>query len=235
MKSLTIVVQAYNENESLSDTVANTVAECGRLPCHFKVIIVNDGSTDGTGDTADRLARIHDQVSVIHHPTNLGMGAALKSGFDAAESDLLTSIPADGQLNPAELGRLFEAMQDVDFVTTRRTHPYKAFSRRMLTRGLQAFMVCLFGFVPRQEAGRMFRREILQHMELTSTSAVLNLELIVKAHRLGYRFKEVPMELRERQKGTTKIASTRGVWRMMRELLKLRLSKQYRSLKRIRQ
>ncbi|MCA9403744.1 MAG: hypothetical protein KC897_08180, partial [Candidatus Omnitrophica bacterium] len=137
-------------------------------------------------------------------------------------------------LDPAELRHLLEAMREADFVTTRRKHPYKQWSRRMLTRGLQAFMVCLFGFVPRQEAGRMFRREILQHLELTSTSAVLNLELIVKAHRLGYRFREIPMELLEREKGTSKIASVKGVWRMMRELVKLRLSKSYRSLKRIR-
>ncbi|MCB9719775.1 MAG: glycosyltransferase family 2 protein [Candidatus Omnitrophica bacterium] len=234
MKSLAVIIQAYNEVESLPDTLLKVVTECGKLPCLWKIIIVDDGSSDGTGERADKLARNHPDVSVIHHPTNMGMGAALKSGFEAADADYLTSIPADGQLDPAELRHLLEAMREADFVTTRRKHPYKQWSRRMLTRGLQAFMVCLFGFVPRQEAGRMFRREILQHLELTSTSAVLNLELIVKAHRLGYRFREIPMELLEREKGTSKIASVKGVWRMMRELVKLRLSKSYRSLKRIR-
>lgn len=233
MESLSVIVQAFNENESLAGTVLKTVTECDKLGRIYEVIIVDDGSRDGTGETADRLVSAHPRVSVIHHPTNMGMGAALKSGFAQATADLLTSIPADGQLNPAELSRLLEAMREADFVTTRRTRPYQAWSRRLLTRGLQTFMICLFGFVPRQEAGRMFRRDILNHMDLTSTSAVLNLELIVKAHRLGYRFCEVPMELLEREKGQSKIASTRGVFRMMRELLKLRLSRGYRSLKRI--
>ncbi len=234
MESFAVIIQAYNENESLSDTVLKVVTACNKLPYRYEIIIVDDGSSDGTAETADRLVKADPNLKVIHHPVNMGMGAALKSGFEAATSDYLTSIPADGQLNPDELGRLLEAMKDADFVTTRRVRPYKQLSRRMLTRGLQAYMVCLFGFVPRQEAGRMFRREILQHIEMTSTSAVLNLELIVKAHRLGYRFKEIPMELLEREKGKTKIASAKGVWRMMRELLKLRLSKNYRSLKRIR-
>lgn len=234
MKSVAVIIQAYNENESLSQTVLDVYTACQKLPCRFEIIIVDDGSTDGTAEHADRLVKMNPALRVIHHPVNKGMGAALKSGFEAAQSDFLTSVPADGQLNPEEIGKLLEAIQDADFVTTRRTRPYKQFSRRMLTRGLQAFMVCLFGFVPRQEAGRMFRREILEHLELTSTSAVLNLELIVKAHRLGYRFKEIPMELRERERGKTKIASAKGVGRMMRELWKLRWSRSYRSLKRIR-
>lgn len=234
MKSLGVIIQAYNEVESLPDTLLKVVTACNKFPCLWKIIIVDDGSSDGTGERADRLVKHHPNISVIHHPTNRGMGAALKSGFEAADTDYLTSIPADGQLDPEELRPLLEAMREADFVTTRRKTPYKQWSRRMLTRGLQAFMVCLFGFVPRQEAGRMFRREILDHLELTSTSAVLNLELIVKAHRLGYRFKEIPMELLEREKGKSKIASVKGVWRMMRELVKLRLSKSYRSLKRIR-
>lgn len=232
--ALSVIVQAYNEHESVASTVGHIITACEDLRRPYEIIIVDDGSRDGTGETADELAAAHDRVQVIHHPTNLGMGAALKSGFLKATGEFVTSIPADGQLNPAELSHLLEAIQDADFVTTRRTRPYQALSRRLLTRGLQGFMICLFGFVPRQEAGRMFRREILDHLEMTSTSAVLNLELIVKAHRLGYRFKEVPMELREREKGQSKIASTRGVLRMMRELLKLRCSKGYRSLKRVR-
>ena len=233
MESLSVIVQAFNENESLAATVEKIIQECERLDRRWEIIIVDDGSRDGTAATADELAAAHEQVRVIHHPRNQGMGAALKSGFQEATGDFVTSIPADGQLNPAELTKLMEALQDADFVTTRRTRPYRALSRRLLTRGLQTFMICLFGFVPRQEAGRMFRRDILKHIDLTSTSAVLNLELIVKAHRLGYRFREVPMELLEREKGQSKIASTRGVFRMMRELLKLRLSPGYRSLKRI--
>lgn len=234
MDSLAVIIQAYNENESLPDTVAKVMAACAKFPCSTEIIIVDDGSQDGTGSTADRLVLENPQLRVIHHDRNKGMGAALKSGFEAATADMLTSIPADGQLNPEELIKLLEAMKRADFVTTRRMRPYKQWTRRMLTRGLQAYMVCLFGFVPRQEAGRMFRREILQHIELSSTSAVLNLELIVKAHRLGYRFAEIPMELLEREKGQSKIASTKGVQRMMRELWRLRWSREYRSLKRIR-
>ena len=228
MNNVSIVIPAYNEEQTLKETVAEAAHVLSLLAIDYEIIMVNEGRRDETGRVAEALSKHYKNISVIHHPQNSGLGAALMTGFQQARYELLTSLPADGQINPLDIKIFLSAIEHADFVTTYRLRPYRSLYRRFLSWGLRVFIVMLFGRIPRQKVGRMFRREILSKVNIISNTAMANMELIIKAYQLGYRFKEVGAEQRPRTKGKSKISHVRGIWRMVKEMIQLRLSDDYR-------
>ena len=98
--SLTIVVPAFNEEANLLPVIRRTVAtlDAAGWAGKYEIIVVNDGSRDGTGSAADDLARSLSTVKVVHHAVNQGFGAALQSGYAKAVGTYATVIPADGEV-----------------------------------------------------------------------------------------------------------------------------------------
>jgi len=222
--SISIVIPAYNEESSLETVVRQTISVLGEISPDYEIILVNDGSIDDTEAIADGLAAEDEHIYVIHHPHNLGLGAALRTGFSQVRHDLVSSLPADGQIAPADLKRFAEAMEGVDIVTSYFADRQDAFYRAILTKTLRLFMRILFGKLPRLEGTRMFRRELLNDIELHSTTGLMNLELILKASRQGCKFKEIPIKVLARMSGESKVANTKTILKTMLEMLQLRRS-----------
>jgi len=106
---ISAVLPAYNEAAAITKTVADLRAVLARLGPPFEIIVVNDGSADQTGVIAEGLATRDPAIRVVHHPRNLGYGAALKSGFAAARREWVFLMDADGQFDPEELPGFIEA------------------------------------------------------------------------------------------------------------------------------
>src|SRR6187402_3743680 len=103
---------AHNEEANVRELVEEALGTLPSLADAFEIIVVNDGSRDATGAIADELATAHpDIVRAVHHPTNLGYGAALLSGFRAARHELVCFTDGDRQFRVADLGRLTERLQ----------------------------------------------------------------------------------------------------------------------------
>src|SRR5262245_35302970 len=117
--SISVAVPVYNEEQNLEYVIRDLRRH---LEGHdYELIIVNDGSKDGTGALADRLAAEDPaRTRVIHHPTNLGGGAATRTGLMAGTKDWVTMIPGDGQFKADDMPQFFEALEGVDFVLSRR-------------------------------------------------------------------------------------------------------------------
>src|SRR5215218_6796411 len=106
---------AHNEEANLEGLVDEALATLPGLADTFEIIAVDDGSRDATPEIADRLADAHPGVvRVVHHPTNLGYGAALRSGFGAARYDLVAFTDGDRQFRVEDIGRLTERLSAVD-------------------------------------------------------------------------------------------------------------------------
>src|SRR5262249_8774987 len=115
--SISVFFPAYNDESSIVGVVHKALALLPRLTGDFEVIIVNDGSRDGTADVLDDLARKHPQVRVIHHSQNRGYGGALRTGFLQATKDWVFYTDGDGQYDVDELEKLIPLMVDgVDIV-----------------------------------------------------------------------------------------------------------------------
>src|SRR3989338_6801090 len=109
LSSLSVIVPAYNEQETLAEVVTNLLAKLKALAGEYEVIIVDDGSRDRTFEIAEGMAKADARVRIIRHPFNIGYGAAQKSGIIAAKCDYLTLIPSDGQFDVEDMGKFAAA------------------------------------------------------------------------------------------------------------------------------
>src|SRR6185503_7780050 len=115
--SLSVFFPAYNDSGTIASMVIRAVKAAAELTSDFEVIVVDDGSGDGTADIADELAHTYPQVRAVHHPINRDYGAALQTGFRSSTKDLIFYTDGDAQYDPAELRLLWEGLtRDADLV-----------------------------------------------------------------------------------------------------------------------
>src|SRR5256714_14614147 len=107
---LSVFFPAYNDSGTIASMVIRTVKTAAELTPDFEIIVVDDGSADGTADIADELARTYPQVRAVHHPINRDYGAALQTGFRSATKALIFYTDGDAQYDPAELRLLWDKM-----------------------------------------------------------------------------------------------------------------------------
>src|SRR3954462_4891167 len=114
---LSVFFPAYNDGGTIASMVIRAVRAAAELTPDFEVIVVDDGSADGTAEIVDELARTYPQVRAVHHPINRDYGGALQTGFRSATKDLIFYTDGDAQYAPAELKLLWAAMSsDTDLV-----------------------------------------------------------------------------------------------------------------------
>jgi dolichol-phosphate mannosyltransferase len=194
------------------------------------VLIVDDGSPDGTGDLADRLARGDQQVEVMHRPHKEGLGAAYVAGFRwglARGYDVLVEMDADGSHQPEQLPDLLAAVSGADLVLGSRWVPGGRvvnwpLSRQLLSRGGNTYVRLMLGFGVRDATGgfRAFRRRTLEHLSLEDVNShgyCFQVDLAWRAVRGGFAVTEVPIAFIERELGTSKMSGAivrEALWRV---------------------
>lgn len=220
--SLSVVIMAYNERPAIEAQVRDTLGFLDRCVERGEVVAVNDGSTDGTGDVLDTLAREDPRVRVVHHPRNLGMGMAIRSGYQAATLDFVTQLPGDGQVRPITLERFLPFLADHDLVLSEYAKRKDGLIRYLVTRAYRLTAWVILGD-PCQFTGTMvLRRSLLARITVTSETFLVNVEVPLKIMRLGVRPAWVTIEAVPRAHGGSKVLSARGVARVLREMLALR-------------
>jgi dolichol-phosphate mannosyltransferase len=210
-----MVVPTYNEALNLEAVIARLRA----AQPDVDVLVVDDGSPDGTGDIADRLAAADTGVTVLHRARKEGLGAAYRHGFQVALDrgyDVVGEMDADGSHQPEELQRLLDALQDADLVIGSRWVPGGSIvnwplTRELLSRGGNLYTRVLLGIRVRDATAgyRLFRRSTLEriHLEsIVSLGYVFQAELAYRTVQEGLRVTEVPIEFVERVRGDSKMS-----------------------------
>jgi glycosyltransferase involved in cell wall biosynthesis len=223
MVSISVFFPCYNEQENVGRTVETALNVLEKLNADFEVIIVDDGSSDETGRIADEIAGGYDKVKVVHHSHNLGYGAALQSGFKAATKELVFYTDGDGQFDINEMPPLLELMEQYDIVSC-----YRLNRRDPLIRKINAWcwtrLVCfLFGLKVRDIdcAFKLYKREIFDKIEMSSTGALIDAEILARAARKGYRITQKGVHHYPRTAGAQSGANIRVILRAFKELFKL--------------
>jgi dolichol-phosphate mannosyltransferase len=209
-----MVIPTYNEAENL----AWIVGRLRRAEPGIDVLVVDDGSPDGTGRIAEELAAEDQQVRVVHRSEKAGLGAAYLHGFAVALDrgyDVVGEMDADGSHQPEQLHRLLTALRGADLVIGARYVPGGSvvnwpFSRQLLSRGGNVYVRLLLGMpVHDATAGyRLFRAETLRSIDLATVQSagyVFQTDLTHRTVRAGLRVAEVPIEFVERQRGDSKM------------------------------
>lgn len=222
-EGISAILPAYNEEAALAATVADLRAVLAGLGRPFEIIIVDDGSADGTGAIADRLAGEDRAVRVVHHPRNLGYGAALRSGFAAARQAWVFLMDADGQFEPAELPAFVAASAGADFVVGYRATRADPLHRTLYARAWAGLVSALLGVGVRDVdcAFKLMRRSFLAEMPLESGGAFLSAEMLARARRMGARIVERPVRHLPRRAGKSTGGSPRVLLRAFYEMGRL--------------
>ncbi len=226
--SISVFLPCYNEQDNVVRTVEQALALLEKLNVDFEVIIVDDGSTDDTGRVADEIASRHSRLKVVHHPTNLGYGAALQSGFKAAVKELVFYTDGDGQFDINELLPLLPLMREYDIVSCYRLNRQENFIRKINGWCWTKLVCWLFAMKVRDIdcAFKLYKSEIFDNIKVSSTGALIDAEILAKAIRRGYRLTQMAVHHYPRIAGSQTGANPKVIFRAFKELFKL-----YRQIK----
>ena len=232
---------AHNEEANLAGLVEEALATLPSLAETFEIIAVNDGSRDRTAAIADELAAANpDVVRAVHHPTNLGYGAALRSGLAAARYELVAFTDGDRQFQVKDLGRLTErlgAADQPDVVVGFRIKRADPLIRTIYARIYRLANRIFFGLTVTDVdcACKLFRREALDGLRVESGGAFFSAELLIKLRAAGRSIAEVGVPHYPRTAGSPTGAKPSVVFRAVKDfwLLRLRMwSNRSRALRR---
>jgi dolichol-phosphate mannosyltransferase len=214
--SVWLVLPTYNEAGNIEAIVE---AARSNLPESRRILIVDDGSPDGTGEIAERLAACHDDVAVLHRAAKGGLGTAYIAGFRralAGGAELILEMDSDFSHDPADLSRLIEASARADLVIGSRYVDGGGVTdwgivRRAISRGGSAYARRVLGLAVRDLTGgyKCFRREVLESVDLDSIGAhgyVFQVEMTYRAIGAGFTVEEVPITFRDRRVGESKMS-----------------------------
>ncbi|GAB2454327.1 polyprenol monophosphomannose synthase [Nocardioides hungaricus] len=212
-----VVVPTYNE----ADNLAWIVGRVRAAQPDVDVLVVDDGSPDGTGAIADGLAAADPRVQVLHRTAKAGLGAAYLHGFRVALDagyDVIGEMDADGSHQPEQLDRLLAALETADLVIGSRWVPGGAvvnwpLQRELLSRGGNLYVRLLLGVRVRDATAgyRLFRRATLERIDLASvrsTGYVFQTDMVARTLAAGLVVKEVPIEFVERIRGDSKMSGS---------------------------
>lgn len=230
--SLTIVIPAYNEGDNVDVTVGRALGVCAAEGVALDLVLVDDGSVDDTLARCQRLAAAApDRVRVIPHPRNLGLSAALRTGYDAARGAHVTWLPADGQVDadqlPILLGPIRAGRADV-VISTIPARP-DSLARILISRTFRLVLRLGLGFGERLEGTYVFPKALYDRMAIVSTRGAgsIAFEIAAKARRLGARVSSVEVVCQPRRAGASKVGqhllrntieSLAEVWRIRRSM-----------------
>ena len=227
MPRATVCLPTYNEHENLERMVA---ALLGRLGPDDRVLVIDDGSPDGTGELADRLAAEEPRVQVLHRERKEGLGPAYLAGFGRALADgagLIREMDCDFSHDPDDVPRLIAAAAEADlvlgsrYVRGGRVENWNL-ARRFVSRAGSFYAQVLLWTPVRDLTGgfKCYRREVLERIDLDAVSArgyAFQIETTYRAIRAGFRVVEVPITFVEREVGSSKMSRAivlEAIWRV---------------------
>ena len=222
---MTMVMPALNEEENIEVAMRSTLATFDRMGIAGELLMVDDGSTDRTGERARNILAGEPRVRIIRHEKPCGVGASFWDGVAHARGEFLCWLPGDNENDPAEIFRYSSLLQHVDFIV-----PF-VFNKEVRSpfRNTLSFLFRLivnlsfrvnFNYT---NGTVMYRRKVLEELKTHSTNFFFTTDILVRLSRRGYLFAEVPYRLQRRSKdgGGSKAISLRSLRQVMRGYLRL--------------
>jgi len=211
---LSIVIPMFNEAENVESTLIKVEEALGSFEGSYEVIAVNDGSLDNTLEILNRLAEKDRKLKVVSYSKNIGRGMALRKGFKESSGEMIISIDADLSYSPDYILDLVETLKrepDIDFVLASPYMPgggaknvpslrlwVSKWGNKILRLAMPNRIYTSTGIF------RVYRRKVLDSLELESDGKEIHLEILSRALALGYRVKESPAILTGRKRGKSK-------------------------------
>jgi glycosyltransferase involved in cell wall biosynthesis len=219
LRSLTVVLPCFDEEPNVAAAVAEALAAGRRFAGEQEVVVVDDGSSDGTLAVAAALAATDRRVRVVAHEANRGYGAAVRSGIDASRGDWVLLTDGDLQFDLGELAHFLPLAAEHDLVAGYRIDRADPLPRRLAAHAWNVLMRRSFGVTVADVdcAFKLVRGQALRELGLQSDGAMVSTELLVRARLAGWRVAEVGVHHRPRPAGEASGGDLRVILRAFRE------------------
>ncbi len=225
LSSLTLVLPVHNEAENLSWLLPHAAQVLPGLAVTYDLVIVDDGSTDGSGRLATSLAgELGMRLQVVRHEQKSGYGITVGDGLRVARGDFVAFTDADGQFEIADLALLLPLLDRADLAAGWREKRRDAWPREVVSWVFNTLVAVLYRLPYRDVdcALKLMRREVLESITLEARSALINAELYYKARYAGWRIAQVAVPHHPRVAGRRSGARPRAIARAIKELIVFR-------------
>ncbi|MHB8883215.1 MAG: glycosyltransferase family 2 protein [Thermodesulfovibrionales bacterium] len=214
--SISVIMPSLNEAANLEAAVDNVIDSFRAYGVNGEIVIVNDGSSDRTGEIAEGLSREHPFIRVLHHESPQGIGASFWDGVWKSLGETVTMLPGDGENDARETIRYLPLMEHVDilipFVYNKNI---RSFKRRVLSVLYRGIINLAFGMTLNYMNGTViYRKAVLSGLTFRSTGFFYQTELLIKTLKRGYLFAEVPYALSRRAGGVSKATTLRSLMKV---------------------
>jgi dolichol-phosphate mannosyltransferase len=219
-RCVSIFVPAYNEVEQLEGAIADIAAAADAALEDYEILLVDDGSTDGTGPLADRLAERRPKLSVIHQETNQGIAAGYARAVAAASFEYFGFLPADREIEPGSIKSILAAVGTAEIVAPYHGNPQaRQAYRRVLTYVSTGLVNRIFGLRMRYFQGPcVYPTEVARALPKTAGGFYFLTQMLVHALCAGHTYVEVPLMHQDRAHGRSKAVSWRNILRALRTI-----------------
>jgi glycosyltransferase involved in cell wall biosynthesis len=220
---VSIFFPAFNEEGNIECSVQSAVSVLSELCSDYEVLVVNDASTDRTGEIADNLAKNCPKVRVIHHPENRQLGGAMRTGFAEAKKEFIFYVDADNPVDLKDLGKALNLMDGADsfgradVVIGYRINRDETLKRAIYSKVYNLLIRWLFGLKVQDVnfSFKLFRRQVLDTIPLRTVSSFLDAELLIASRRAGFIIKEMGVKYYPRVLGKSTMAKPNVIWKVI--------------------
>ncbi|MCK5493249.1 MAG: glycosyltransferase family 2 protein [Candidatus Omnitrophica bacterium] len=222
-ETLSVIVPVFNEASNLESNIEDLIDILNRKFFDWQLILVNDGSCDGTAEIINKLVDKYKNIEAIHNNINKGVGYSLRKGIEKSTKNIITWIPADGENDLDELINYIFLLDHVDFIV-----PFvinvgvRSWMRNFLSRVYLYIVNIVFGTTFNYTNGTIvYKRFVLENIILMSNSSFIHAEGLIKSIRSGFIYAEVPVHLKKRGIGESKTLTIKSFDSIIWDFVKL--------------
>ena len=206
--SLSVVVPLYNEEEGIAHLIQAIFSALSTDPDFLELVLVDDGSRDRTAELVLEFAKFEPRIRMLRHDRNRGLGAAIRTGLEAAEGDLILYTDADLPFDFSLIPQLIALASNERVIVGYRTNRGEGLRRWILTKGYNFF--CRFGLGLRVRdvnfACKLIPRRAVRGMRLASEGSFIDAELLLECKRQGFAINEFPLTYYRRTRGLSTLS-----------------------------
>lgn len=222
LKSFSIFFPMYNERnhiESVLDQAEEAIPSLGFDD--YEILVVDDGSTDGCAEIVEARAARNHHIKLVRHPQNMGYGAALRTGFLSASREVVFYTDSDLPIDLHDIADALPLLQDADLVIGYRIKRYNTLRRAVYSWIYNRLIRVLFAVTVRDVnfSFKLVHRRVLDCIHLSASTVFIDGQLLIEAHRCGFKIAEMPVNYTPRKIGKSSFDSFNAAWVTFRELM----------------
>lgn len=195
LKSLSLIIPAYNDETTVEKLLRDSEQLLSEVCQDYEIVVVNDGSRDETLDVLQGAASCNPRIRLINHEVNKGFGMTIRELYFAGTKELVFSLPGDYQYAPKELLKMAEGLSYADVIIGLRIKRNDPLRRQLQSNIYNLLLRTIYGIKYKDvNSIKLFKRSILDKIELNSKTAFVDAELCIRAERAGFKVVEIPIE-----------------------------------------